>query len=175
MAKKDSFVLYTDQKAVIEKLSNEQAGQLIKAIYEYVDTGNLPNLDATLDLVITPFITILDRNRQKYEAKCEKNKENIQKRWNEKITKECIRIQTNTNYTDNDTVSDNDIVNDNDNDNSNNDIVSDSCVDGLQNIIDFYNNNVGMLTPYRFRSIVRLFKRYAERFNNFSNEESRRS
>ena len=160
MAKKDSFVLYTDQKAVIEKLSNEQAGQLIKAIYEYVDTGNLPNLDATLDLVITPFITILDRNRQKYEAKCEKNKENIQKRWNEKITKECIRIQTNTNHTDNDTVSDNDIVNDNDSDNSNNDIVSDSCVDGLlnandsrigdlQEVITFYEKNIGLITPYQ--------------------------
>lgn len=26
--------------------------------------------------------------------------------------------------------------------------VSDSCVDGLQKIIDFYNNNIGLLAPY---------------------------
>ena len=38
MGKKDSFVLYTDQKAVIDKLSNEQAGKLIKAIYTYIET-----------------------------------------------------------------------------------------------------------------------------------------
>ena len=39
----------------------------------------------------------------------------------------------------------NENVNDNVNVNAN---VSDSCVDGLQEIIEFYNNNVGMLTPY---------------------------
>lgn len=38
-------------------------------------------------------------------------------------------------------------VNDNENVNDNGD-VSDSCVDGLQEIIDFYNNNIGVLTPY---------------------------
>lgn len=27
--------------------------------------------------------------------------------------------------------------------------VSDSCVDGLQEIINFYNENIGMITPYR--------------------------
>ncbi len=42
-------------------------------------------------------------------------------------------------------------VNDNENVNVNvnvNDNVSDSCVDGLQKIIDFYNNNIGMITSY---------------------------
>ncbi len=32
--------------------------------------------------------------------------------------------------------------------NNNNENVSDSCVDGLQEIIDFYNDNIGLLTPY---------------------------
>lgn len=27
-------------------------------------------------------------------------------------------------------------------------IVGDSCVDGLQEVIDFYNNNIGLITPY---------------------------
>ena len=41
----------------------------------------------------------------------------------------------------------NENVNVNDNENVNNNI-DDSCVDGLQEIIDFYNNNIGMITPY---------------------------
>ena len=35
--------------------------------------------------------------------------------------------------------------------NNNNNVtttVSDSCVDGLQDILEFYNNNIGLITPY---------------------------
>lgn len=43
----------------------------------------------------------------------------------------------------------NENVNENDNANVNvNDNVSDSCVDGLQEIIEFYNNNIGLITPF---------------------------
>ena len=53
----------------------------------------------------------------------------------------------------NENVNENDNDNDNDNDNVlTTDVVnnnaSDSCVDGLQKVIDFYNNNIGLLTPY---------------------------
>nr|DAJ13817.1 MAG TPA: DNA polymerase [Siphoviridae sp. ctvzh6] len=44
-------------------------------------------------------------------------------------------------------VNENENVNVNGNDNDNED-VSDSCVDGLQKIIDFYNENIGMITSY---------------------------
>lgn len=50
---------------------------------------------------------------------------------------------------------DNENVNDNVNDNDN---VSDSCIDGLQKIIDFYNNNIGAITPYG----LEILKSYAE-------------
>lgn len=140
MGKKDSFVLYTDQKAVIDKLSNEQAGQLIKAIYTYVDTGQLPELDITLDLVITPFVTTLDRDKKKYEE-ISKVRANASK---SKQKKQMIANDNKCNDSDTDTES----VSDTDSDNSNSDVVSDSCVDGLQKIIEFYNNNVGMITPY---------------------------
>ena len=146
MGKKDSFVLYTDQKAVIDKLSNEQAGQLIKAIYTYIETGQLPTLDMTLDLVITPFITTIDRDKKKYE-------EISRVRANASKSKQKKQMITNGSKC-NDSDSDTDSVSDSDSDNNNNDVVSDSCVDGLQKIIDFYNNNVGMLTPYRFGGII---------------------
>ncbi len=53
----------------------------------------------------------------------------------------------------------NDNVNVNDNDNVNaNDNVSDSCVDGLQEIIDFYQNNIGIMSPY----CLEILSDYAE-------------
>ena len=64
---KDSFILYTEQKEVIDKLSDEQAGKLIKAIYEYVETGQMPKLNALLEIVIIPFKQNIDRNANKYE------------------------------------------------------------------------------------------------------------
>ena len=38
---KDSFILYTEQKEVIDKLSDEQAGKLIKAGCECVNTEKM--------------------------------------------------------------------------------------------------------------------------------------
>ncbi len=141
---KDSFILYTEQKAVIDKLTDEQAGKLIKAIYEYVETDKMPQLDTVLDLVITPFKLALDRNKTKYEAVSKKRAEAGAKGGKQKK-----QMQTKDNkHSDNDNVNDSDSDNVNDNDNNSNDVVSDSCVDGLQKVIDFYNNNIGLLTPY---------------------------
>lgn len=65
--KKDSFILYTEQKEVLDKLTDEQAGRLFKAIYEYAATNNLPKLDSLLDLVVIPFKQNIDRNNEKWE------------------------------------------------------------------------------------------------------------
>lgn len=114
---KNSFILYTEQKAVIDKLTDEQAGKLIKAIYAH-ETGEDYNLDAILDLVITPFLTSLERNTEKYQKRVETNKKNIAKRWNNDDTKNTngndgIQNDTSdTNGNDSDSVSDNDNVND---------------------------------------------------------------
>ena len=51
--------------------------------------------------------------------------------------------ETKTKPNENDNVNDNVNVNVNANDN-----VGDSCVDGLQKIIDFYNENIGLITSY---------------------------
>lgn len=61
----------------------------------------------------------------------------------------------------NDNVNENENVNVNGNDNDNED-VSDSCVDGLQNIIDFYNDNIGLITPYG----IEILSSYAEEMSN---------
>ena len=150
---KDSFILYTEQKEVIDKLSDEQAGKLIKAIYEYVETGQMPKLDALLEIVIIPFKQNIDRNANKYEET--KKKRSEAGKIGAEVKKQMKAKQANANFAkskqanqadnvnDNDNVNVNENVNDNDNDN-----VGDSCVDGLQEVIDFYSNNIGFLNPY---------------------------
>lgn len=54
-----------------------------------------------------------------------------------------IKEETKTKPNVNENVNENVNVNANENEN-----VSDSCVDGLQEIIEFYNNNIGMITPF---------------------------
>lgn len=138
---KDSFILYTEQKEVIDKLSDEQAGKLIKAIYKYVETEKMPELDKLLDIVIIPFKQNLDRNKEKYNKISEIRAKAGAKGGKQKKQKQTKEINCNDNV--NDKVNENANVNVNDNDK-----VSDSCVDGLQKIIDFYNENIGLITPY---------------------------
>lgn len=138
---KDSFILYTEQKEVIDKLNDEQAGKLIKAIYEYVETEKMPELDPLLDIVIIPFKQNLDRNKEKYNKISEIRAKAGAKGGKQKKQKQTKEIKCNDNVN----VNDNDNVNVNDNDNEN---VGDSCVDGLQEVVDFYNENIGLITPY---------------------------
>lgn len=64
---KESFILFTEQKEVFENLSDEQAGQLIKAIFSYIDTGQIPQLELTLKMAFIPIRQNLDRNNEKWE------------------------------------------------------------------------------------------------------------
>ncbi len=65
MAKK-SFVLYHDQKEVIDELNDEQAGKLFKAIYEY-NVNKKTTLTGILKLVFIPFKKSFDRDEEKWE------------------------------------------------------------------------------------------------------------
>lgn len=76
---KDSFVLYTSIKDVLDELTDEEAGILFKAIVEYQATGEVPELPRCLKLF---FITVkqdLDRNNEKYEETCRQRRENGKK------------------------------------------------------------------------------------------------
>lgn len=80
---KDSFILYNKYQEVFEELSDEDAGKLIKAILEYSNTG-ICTLGGVLKAVFTSIKQDIDYNNKKYEEKCEKNRENIAKRWRNK-------------------------------------------------------------------------------------------
>lgn len=92
---KDSFILYLEQKEIFETLSDNEAGKLIKAIFEYESTGQSPKLNKTLNLVFIPIKNALDRNRLKYEAQVEKNRKNGKKGGRPKKTKESEKKQNN--------------------------------------------------------------------------------
>ena len=77
--KPKSFVLYTDLEETLKGMSNNDVGILTKMIFAYVNRGNI---DEFLKIpirvsVLFPIIRAqLDRDREKYAKKCQKNSEN---------------------------------------------------------------------------------------------------
>jgi len=76
---KVSFLMYLDYEEQFNLLTDEQLGQLMRAIIKYEKTKEIPQLDAELKMAFSFIKTQLDRDREKYQAKCEKNRENAKK------------------------------------------------------------------------------------------------
>ena len=75
MAEKKSFVLYCDYKNHFSLLSSEDQGRLLMAIFEYVESGAEPQLEA-MPLMAFSFIRAqLDRDIEKYAETCRKRRE----------------------------------------------------------------------------------------------------
>ena len=112
---KKSFIMYIDQRGIFEKLTNEQAGLLIKHIYAYCADEN-PECDFITGLAFESIKQALKRDLKKFEGIKEKRSKAGKKSAN-------IRAQqnpTNPTHVDfvktistNPTVSVNDNVNDN--------------------------------------------------------------
>ena len=67
MAKdKTSFVLYSDSKSIIDLLTNEQAGLLLKTLFAYVNDEN-PKIDDSIALVFEMIKLQLKRDLKKWE------------------------------------------------------------------------------------------------------------
>lgn len=151
---KDSFILYSKYKEVFENLTDEQAGQLIKGIFNYIATEQ-SGLDGLMTAVFTPIKQDLDRNNAAYEAVCERNRTNGSKggrpkKKTQKTQSVILKTQRNPKNLDNEY--------DNDNESATAIAVaeSDSCANGSQSdsrvdeIIRFYEENIGAITPYEF-------------------------
>lgn len=76
---KNSFVLYKDIIETVKKLPPEKQGKLFMTILEYVNDENPEIDDIVIDLVFTPIKQSLNRDLQKYEAVCHRNKNNGKK------------------------------------------------------------------------------------------------
>ena len=75
MSKRKSFIIHHDSLDVIDKLSDEQAGKLLKAIKAYQLSEDY-ELDLMTDLVFTPFKAQFKRDEEKYQKIVERNKNN---------------------------------------------------------------------------------------------------
>ena len=111
--KRKSFIIHKDSIEILDKLTDEQAGKLFKAIKFYQKTGELPTLDFTLDLVFTPFLNQFIRDDEDYKKICEARREAGSKGGKQKVAKGSKRKQKVANLADSDSKSDSDNKNKN--------------------------------------------------------------
>lgn len=85
---KPSFIMYKDYWQWFKLLSDAELGNLTRAIFDYERNGILPqDLGDKESLAFAVIKENLDRDRQKYEETCERNKKIARARW-EKL-KDC--------------------------------------------------------------------------------------
>ena len=76
MAELKYITLFLDRQKEFNMLSDEQAGKLIKGIFEYGATGEeLASDDLTVNILFSVIKAQLDEVANKYDEKCRKNKE----------------------------------------------------------------------------------------------------
>ncbi|MFR4578411.1 MAG: DUF6291 domain-containing protein [Clostridium fessum] len=70
MADKKSFVMYESWGAAIEKMNNEQAGELIKAIYAFQKNPDVVPEDPAIAFVFEIIKQKLEEDNKRYEEVC---------------------------------------------------------------------------------------------------------
>jgi hypothetical protein len=114
---KTGFILHLDSLSVLDELTHEQAGILFKAIRDY-NLGKEPELDFAMRMAFIPFKNQFERDLEKYNNTCERNKNNGAKGGRPKKPKETQETQV---VFEKPKKADND--NDNKNDNNNDNII----------------------------------------------------
>ena len=129
---RDSFIFYRSFYEAISELPKENQADSYNAIMRYALDQEEIELTGISKAIFSLVKPQLDANYKKYENGKQKKSKTEAK---QKQTKSKKVTNVNENVNDNVNVNDNDKV-------------SDSCVDGLQKVIDFYNENIGLITPY---------------------------
>lgn len=119
---KNSFVLYETDGMLLEFLEDHEAGKLLRAIFEYVKTGSIPELGKNEKKAFNIIKDHIDRDAEKYAERCEKNRGNGakggKKRYENMKQAQANASDCKQSQADNDNVNDSVNVNENDNDNS---------------------------------------------------------
>ena len=106
--KKPSFLVYYDNEIIVLRLPDDEAGKLFKSLFPYGRESIKPDFDRNpaLAMAFDILSMAIDRDKEKYVNRCEKNRENVKKRWSktgkQSNTNVCNDKQSNTNYTDKD-------------------------------------------------------------------------
>lgn len=118
--KRRSFVLYVDEGQHIDLLPDTEAGKLFKALFHYVEFGDVPgNLDAGSAMAFSFIRAQIDRDGEKYERICsersEAGKKGAATNRSKRLAKTAIANFATPNPADNDNEPDNDNVSVSDN------------------------------------------------------------
>ena len=77
---KKSFIMYKSFRTMLLRMSMEERGRMITAIYEYLYDGEISvELDAVVDMAFCAIKDTLDRDAETYAEKCRINSENGKK------------------------------------------------------------------------------------------------
>ena len=105
MAKKmPGVMVFFDLKPALEKLSLSEKGRLLDAILDYgQDETSRPGFDSpVLEMLWTFVAPRIDADRERYREKCDKARENANKRWSpdscERIPSNADDANSNNNY-----------------------------------------------------------------------------
>jgi hypothetical protein len=85
MSKRKSFLIHIDSLDILDDLTDEQAGQLFKAIKSH-QLGEQLELTPIVKIAFSPFKNQFARDDDKYEKLCEKNRLIAEKRYSTKST-----------------------------------------------------------------------------------------
>ena len=91
MAKAKGIMLYFDIKEPLKDFSDEERGKLVWALLEYGENHVTPQLNGSLKTAFDFIKKDIDRDIEKYFNRCQKNKENVSKRY------DCIQSNTTVN------------------------------------------------------------------------------
>ncbi len=105
-----SFLYYLDWARMLLEVPPELRLKIDDAIKHYVLEGTEPTEAVVKYSMFALIKAQIDRDNERYQARCDKNRDNINKRWEDvrTNTNEYERKQSNTNNTDTDTDTDKD-------------------------------------------------------------------
>ena len=80
-AKPKNILLYLDSLPALDQLSPESCGRVVVALLRYARDGEeASGLEETESLMFSILKSQVDRDREKYQKRCEKNRKNAFKR-----------------------------------------------------------------------------------------------
>ena len=123
---KDSFVMYAEWGEQINKLSDEQAGLLVKSIFAYKTGMVLPELDPMTEMCFSFLKSTIERDSERYDEICERRREFGQKGGQASASKRKQKVAKGSKSKHYDNEYDNDHDNDHDNDDDYDDDTSSS-------------------------------------------------
>ncbi len=149
-----SFLLHIDSLDVLDELSNEQAGMLLKAMRDYHNEEEM-QLDALTKIVFSPFKNQFNRDLIKYQTTCERRANAGSMGGKQKVANASKPKQKVANLAESVNVSKNDNDNDNDND-SDSDNKSVSVIKETPVKLDY---SVLQMTKEQCADVIRIRKK----------------